>query len=477
MKKFPVIVAIIAVLGTLAVAYIFLFPKWTGNSADNNETKTAEHIDNATLIYKESIRNLSKGDLKLQIKENKTVSKPEIRYTSQRNYTVSIDRSDPSDPRYHQKNEMCIGSHTFFWEEYRLQSEQYWIVSGLAFQSVTKNSSELNYYIETDSIAALDHNLYANITATEAENGYQFIFSDASKLESWVSEKPEHIEYIRATALLSADNQLISYTYAAAWLNGSERIEVSYEVLVEQMEVTVELPASENGYLPLTQIQAPISLELATGILLQAPVVSAEYHEDIYVEALGDRRVRDISLILNNQDSLTASFTTTTTTKDSRLDRPTVTVKEEVFADGKYTVGQNKTESSFDPSVDKEVMLRYIQNQLISTIMLPQYIADCHAETVGTNIRYTFTGNAAFADFLCRNAGQQLYGDPTLLNNEMVDIKTDHLTCYLEVDKDSGLPIASGVSFAGSFETEGLPYQFIYEVSQRYQYNTSDLSN
>lgn len=471
MKKLPIIITAAVLLCGLVAACIFLFPDTPADHIDPENTEATEYVENAPALYEEAVRNLPTGDLQLRVKEKRSIINSGVPYEVQRDYTIQYDRSNPQDQRYLLKDTITIGSHSISREEYRVEDNQYMLVSGLAFRDATLRSAALRYYNESDPAAAPDHTLYAEVTATQTENGYHFVFSAASGHERWLFSHPESIEYIKATAEVSKEKQLLSYTYATAWQEAFGRAEVSYEVIIEPMDITITLPEPEGGWLPLTgdSVYAPLILELTAGLLVQVPQVASTYHEDIYFEALGDRRIREISLELDHKDSLTAAFTTkTTTTKDSRLDQPEVTTKEERFADGKYTIGQNGSEGAYDPSVDEEAMVRYLQNQLISTIMLPQYIADCKVETDGETVRYMFTGNADFAEFLCRNAGQQLYGNPGLLVSDTISVETGQLTCYIEIEKGPQLPISSGISFQGSYQVEGLPYQFTYEVSQTY---------
>jgi len=473
-KSYIIIILSIFLSGVLLAGLLLLLrPNDSAGKAPEETAEKTVYIEDAAALYAQAIEGLEDRELQLSVTESRVITNADTSYKAQSSYTLCLDRADAENPDYQMKGETVMGSHRINWEQYRIDNERYTIISGLAFRTVTEPGCELSYYIDTSPAAILDHTLYGSVIATETENGFCVEFLEASELESWLGNDHDHIEYIKATALLSKDKQLLSYSYATAYHSGTQRIEVSCSVTAEPMEITITLPEPEDGWLPLSLTGEPMRLEIAAGILVQATGISSQYHEEIYFEALGDRRVREISLWLDNREALSAGFITkTTTTKDSRQDQPEITVKEETFAENKYTVGQDGSEGNFDPSVDADAMLRYLQNQLLSTIMLPEYILECKQETVGSNIRYTFIGNNAFADFLCRNAGQQLYGDPQLLNGETVSIKTDQLSCYLEISADTGLPIGSGISFSGNYEMQGLPYQFIYQVSQTYAYDT-----
>ena len=465
MKKLQFIIVAAILLCSLVAACIFLI-KSGGND------KTTINVENAVEIYEDAIAAIPVGDLPLQIKENRTVTNFGISYKAQRDYTIELDHSDPQDQRYHMKDNLTMGTHCIPWEEYRINDKEYVIISGFAFQNTTQRSIALKYEKDTDPAKALDHTLYGKITATQNESGYLFVFSEGRGHESWLNTKPEQIEYIEATAQVSANKQLLSYTYSTAWKEGSSLIEASYEVSIQPMDIAIELPEPKHGWLPLSSYQtgAPMNLELSAGLLVQLSNVSSTYREEIYFEALGDRRIRDICVNLDKTESSTVRFITkTTTTKDSQPDQPEETTKEEIFSGGRYTVSHNGAEEVFDPSISEEAMLKYLQNQLISTIILPKYITDCKVETIDGKIRYSFTGNQEFAESLCRNAGQQLYGDQELLISEAALIETVELICYLELNAKTGLPESSGVHFSGSYKAEGLPYQFLYDVSQTYQ--------
>ena len=145
-------------------------------------------------------------------------------------------------------------------------------------------------------------------------------------------------------------------------------------------------------------------------------------------------------------------------------------MKAESFSNGQYHIATDDSETVQDPSIHAEAMNTYFRNQLISTIMLPEYIDSCTVVNSNETVRFQFTGNNAFAEFLCQNAGQQLYADAELLTDKATPIETANLTCYLEIDGITSLPLGSGIHYAGSYKAEGLPYSFTYDACQAYQY-------
>ena len=45
---------------------------------------------------------------------------------------------------------------------------------------------------------------------------------------------------------------------------------------------------------------------------------------------------------------------------------------------------------------------------------------------------------------------------------------TDVMECYLELDKNSGLPVASGIRYSGTYTIEDVPYQLRFDADQNY---------
>ena len=44
----------------------------------------------------------------------------------------------------------------------------------------------------------------------------------------------------------------------------------------------------------------------------------------------------------------------------------------------------------------------------------------------------------------------------------------DKMFGYLELDANSGLPVASGIYYSSTYTAEGLPYQFRFQADQTY---------
>lgn len=441
-------------------------------AGNDDTTNKIVYIENPAELYDKAAKVLESGDLQLTVTVNTKITIDRTTYNESRKQVVRFDRSEPKDHRYCMQEELTMGTHRVVYENYYIDNNYYQVISGVPLQIVTNETLNKATISKVFPAPALDQTLYKQITGIHTDDGYQIEFSEATALEDWAGPQQALLKSASGTAILSNDEHLLSCSYTAAFTYNSILYEVTCQLTPEPNPTVVTLP--DVSWIDVTAPEALLRLELAVGILVQANPIFATYQEDVYFEALGDRRGRIITLRLDDVAPLSGEIVTeTTTTNDSRLDQSDKTIKTETFTDGKYTVLKNNGEVAIDPSIDADAMTAYLHNQLISTIMLPEYIANCTKEDNGATVRYNLTGNTAFAEFLCRNAGQQLYGDPELLTGETDSMETVHLTCFLELDRETGFPLASGIRYEGSYTAEGLPYRFTYEAAQTYQYKIS----
>ena len=476
MKISHIIIALCSILALIIFlgAVLFLRPDApAGSPIGETAEATASTIANAAELYSELLEQIANSDLELSVLEIRDITTPQIQYQAQRENSISLDRNG-AENQYHMAETMTMGALCVDWEQYYVDSRNYYTVSGLHYQEAAPTKTSIDPYLLSRPAylaTALDPNCYQQVIATQTPEGYSFQFLEATQPEKWLYAENYQWDSVEASVTYTEATGALTYFYSANLYLEQTKIHASYQVTLTPTEAEIALPAPEGGWLPLADSQAPLLLELSAGILLQADSIASAYHEEIYFEALGDRRIREISLQMADPDNLNAQVVTkTTTTKDSRLDQPEIISKDETFQDGQYILQQDEQPPAIDPTITQEAMVEYLHNQLISTIMLPEYIADCTVETDGSRTIYHFTGNAAFAEFLCRNGGQQLYGDPELLVSDTVSVTTDTLTCHLEIDNALGLPVASGIILKGSYKNQGLPYHFTYEVSQTYSY-------
>lgn len=460
-RKYILIIACL-VICCLVCTVFFLF-----YIADNTSVKTV-YIDNAVDMYAQAAEIYTSSNLQLTITENTKTTIYNTTYTKASNTLIHINSTPPDRHRYHIQRELNMGTHHIAYEDYYIDGDHYSILSGIPFRRSANGSDETVF--KAIPAPMLDPKLYTQIIGIKTDHGYRIDFSEATSVEKWVCAESVKPAFATGTATLSTDGKLLSCSYAATFEYDSIHYEVNYQLTAETTNSEISLP--ELDWVSINNSSAPLLLEQSVGFLVQGNPIHSTYQEEIYFEALGDKRTRNISIWLDNASPLSAQVVTeTTTANDSRLGQSELTTKHEKFTDGKYTVTKDGAAEIADTGIDSEAMTLYLYNQLVSTIMLPQFIDDCTVESVDGSLRYHFSGNNAFAEFLCRNAGQQLYQDPNLLIDNAATIETEYLTCYLELDGRTMLPIASGISYKASYQNEGLPYHLSYEANQTYTYN------
>ena len=81
---------------------------------------------------------------------------------------------------------------------------------------------------------------------------------------------------------------------------------------------------------------------------------------------------------------------------------------------------------------------------------------------------FEYTTSETFAHQLCQSASQILYQDPTLLFTVSEGFTVESATAFSEIDKNTALPVSSGIRCAISHIVGGLPYQLQYSIVQEY---------
>ena len=425
--------------------------------------------ENALTLYQQAINNtLNTDDTRIIVTRSLTRTIGEETFNESSKKIISLDQSDAERRRCHIYEELSIASNTVILEDSYIDDLHFFSISGAKFYS-EEDGEDIVKSIATS--VTLTPSLYTVITGTESKETYQINFSEATKPEDMPAEGSVQLLTASGSSLLSKDGELLSCLYSTSYQVNNILYDIHYEAHFETASLEIAVPTDVDAYLHLTEPQSVKMLEQTVGYLLQAKSVSANYQEEIYFEALGDRRVKEIVLSSQETDSLHAKIVTEiTSTNDSRLGWQAHSIKEEIFKDQQYTFSLNNGSFSSNPSIHADAMQQYLHNQLISTIMLPAFISSCTATATGSVLRLEFTGNAAFAEFLYQSAGQQLYQDSRLMDSNNSLIQTDRLICHLEIDTETGLPLSSGIHYYDNYKIEGLPYSFTYTATQEYQF-------
>lgn len=467
MKKFvkTLLIVFLPIFCILIASYLFFL--WNTRKPVQNESLS----DDVLAIYKQTaIDTLNIGDVRMFVNRTTTKTIGQEAFSESVEQIISVDSVLGNTHRYRIYEEQTTEVGKLVFETSYIDGFEYFTISGVKFCSEISEDVFLGKFPAT---VMLSPSNYTSISAIQNGETYQLSFQDATEPEAWMRQ--ENMQFLNASGsvILTKEGKLLSNSYKISYLQHNIKYDVCYSVSLEAASLTIEPPKDQHEYLIISDNTAVRALEQTVIHLLQANTVNAAYQEEIYFAALGDRRIRNIEL--NSKKSTTYDaeiITRTTTTNDIRLDWADVSTKTELFQNQTYSITVNgvTTENSM---VQAEDMQLYLHNQLISTVMLPAYTNGCTVIENGSVLRFEYSGNADFIEFLCQNAGEQLYQDPHLIQVTEDSLQIEMLICHLEIDRNTGLPLSSGINFKGCYTIEEIPYDFSYSATQKYQFPTT----
>ena len=363
---------------------------------------------------------------------------------------------------------LTIGDHRTEITEIYSGGTGYITVNGIAFSGAISPEDYQNRFAPA---ILLDPSRYQTITGFDTRKNYIIQFTQPVEAEAWALKESASVIEAEGTAYVSYEGQLTGSTYTLTYQQGNAQIRLTYTVDVEPISTNITLPEDTAKYQVIDYLDGPRMLEQTTGYLLLADYVSAKYSDDIYCQTFGDHRTQEITLhaTLAEQNNWSALVQTQTNlTNESKAGTDSNFKKTELFKDGIYRSATNDGEWVNNGEVTADTMHTYCKNQLIGTVMLPQYITGAQIEEAENTIRIVFSGSESFAPLICSNICQTLYQKPELLNDMAQSNTTNTLQCYLELDRKTSLPIASGINYDGSFYVEGVPYVLRFKADQIY---------
>jgi len=322
-------------------------------------------------------------------------------------------------------------------------------------------------------LAALDPSLYQYIELTEHNNRTLIGFAQPVAAEYWAM--PDGAEFLDASAIVSLRDStaLNSIDYSICYRYGNAEIIMRVNISPLTGEAAAIPPTDIENYTSLQAIDAPLSLERACGYLLQASQLDATYSESVDCQAFGISRTRSADMSLSGTDDSFKVFLKSRVQQinHSRNGESTDLTQTELFQNGTYLVTTEEGPLKTDASVTADIMRTYCQDILVSTMPLPQHITDARMTQTDSTVILDFTCSEAFAEAICANACQTLYDDPTLLHSLATSCSIDLMTCYLEVDLFTGLPLRAGISYSAQHVIEGSAYQLSSKTNQIYSYS------
>lgn len=316
-------------------------------------------------------------------------------------------------------------------------------------------------------VVMLDAALYGDITA----DGDVLTFSAPTAGESWIVPEYGALVDATGTAALSADGGIDAYTYAVTYAIGGAEIHYDIEMDVDTASDGNLAPLDEDTeYIELEFVDAPRFIEQAAGYLWQPDgvhSVSASITESVTTHAGG--AIRNQSTVINSWG-----------TKDDYMGNVDISIylmsaggtdsyeQKERFHDKTYTISTDGGTPVKQAGVSASAFQKYCIDSMCSIFPPVSYLSGCTATDLGSIYFLELTFNEEMAEALKGGAVSVFWGEPDYLDELADGYRTQEMSGYLSIDKNTGLPLAAGYYYEGYHTLEGDEYMLSLQQDQSY---------
>ncbi len=462
-KKRLIIITGAAVILTLAVIISFPSPPSKQPASD-----TTASLSDASDIYRNAADKLLIADsLELTVsQEIETVIGSET-FTEKSQQTITYSGLSSEQPLGIMNEDLTIGTHNVNIQEIYANDVGYYTVAGACFQSDLSFDEYFGRYLPA---TPFNTDLYRSITAVNSGNATAITLTNATGIETWCHANGAQFISAEATALIDNAGNLTEYQYKASYTHNDIFTRFVATVKINNAPDTpITPPTNTSSYKEIENLDTPRLLERACGYLLKAGSVTAKYSDSISCQAFGDQRTQSVTLNLVDTSQFLAKIDTVVEISNSGKLGPERKINQtERFTEGVYQITTDNNPPTENSDIDTAAMQQYCKDLLIGTIALPQYITGAKVSESEDTYRIDFTANEEFAGNISRQACKTLYQDEEILSKQSQEYKTDKITCYLTIHKETGLPVASGFLYKGTYTIDALPYRLIYQADQQY---------
>lgn len=361
---------------------------------------------------------------------------------------------------------LTVGTHTVQITELYANGQCYFTVAGVPFQC---QLTQEDYLARYTPITPINPTIYASVSGTERNGERVIAFKEPTEPEGWAIPANCTLQQAEGTVYLTAENQLKKSVYTITYTTDTVYVRFSVSVELEpETSQTIQVPADPQAYTPITYMDGPRMLEIASGHLMDCGNISSTYSEQIHCQLFGDLRTTKISLQTNHTNGWFAQVDTTVTMENTGKTGSLSTKQQtEIFQNGTYSIHVDHDDSENNQEVSKDTMRSYCQDILVSTVILPEHIAQASVTEAASTVQIQFYINDDFAQLLKSEALTTLYQDPAILQDK--EYQAQDILCYLHIDKTTLLPVASGFQLSGSYHVDNLQYPLTYSIEQTYQ--------
>lgn len=459
-----VITAICAVIMLSLIAYLILH---LVHGASGNYPE-AIYIENASKIYDTAVINTKEySDLDLQIKDIHHITANGHVYSKEIEQFITYKDMHSQQMTAAVEEIQTIGNHSVNVFEVYSNNTIYLDIESSCFRTPSDADTFRNRYAPAIPLHA---ELYGEITGLDTGSSYIIVFKSPFKAESWIAKDTVNLSETWAVAYVSRSGELEKSVYYVSYNEDGVTIRRAITVALDYSASNIDIPEDTLEYTPISYIDGPKELEISCGYLLSAKNISAQTNDTIFFEAYGDKRLQQINIQANFDNSLTARVDTNRTLENTSHTGEISTHKQtQIFENNTYSISENGGDFKEDDTVTSDHMRSYYQNLLVSTIMLPQYISDAN-ESINSGIKtITFSIDSVFADQMISNACQTLYQKPDLMDTLESSHKLTKLTAYIKLNAVTGIPLSSGIMYSGTHNINNFDYLLAYTIDQTYK--------
>lgn len=459
-RRFILCTCIVLVLLTAIVAVCI---------AENSDEPVT--LRKPTAVYQEAVNRLNgQENIQLHISYDKSTAMGTQIFRERSQQTLTYEGLGTDEMKGYMEQELLIGEYPVSITELFSDGTGYFTVDGNGFQGSMTQEEYMARYIPA---ATVSPELYAKVQGTSTKKEAVIRFTYGAAAESWAAKSGMKDIASEAIVYLDTDGNLTKTEYLLSYVLQDAKISITATVEIQQPE-QITLPDNLENYTPVAYLDGPRELEIACGHLLTANCATAAYTDTISCEAFGDIRKQSIDVSTCSTDAWNARVDTKVTLENnSKQGIAATTQKTETFENNTYTV-QIDGGSPTTGDVSAKDMQSYCHDILVATIMLPDHITDAKVSQTDNAYHIEYTGNEDFAKMLSDEACVTLYQKADTLTMIAQSYDTNSVSCYLTVDKVTGLPTASGFSYDGTYIISDLPYKLSYQADQSYDLLTEE---
>ncbi len=340
---------------------------------------------------------------------------------------------------------------------------------------VQVNDSEFELQADADAylsrqypLALINADYYNGFYAEEDGSGNTLVhFIEPVAMESWLRRDARvQMQSAAGTAVIDSAGRLTETTYRITYLCG----EATYsEVITMQVSTPKELdiggvhPEHFKDCPVLENADALKLLLRAVGDVYTATSIKCDVQEIIDSTAVPVRYEKTGAFLLTGAgDQFYAKVDQQSSVTDYRY-VPVITKQLLLFENGVFTAYLNGNPMKVDEPATAQTMRSYIEDAVLAAVFNPDHIKSVQLEIRDNHYYLTFRGNETFMKDMMTMVGQFLQMD---LDAASQSSETLMASGYLELDRNTGLPVGMGIDLVRKHTLNSITYDLQYILHQ-----------